>query len=233
MSRPRWAATAGRLALALGLSLVLLHVLFALRIASWRFVEPSSTSYQRAEFIRLLRASGGATTWQHRPVAYAAMADSIKRAVVASEDSGFAEHDGVDWDAIRKAWDNNQRGLRIKGGSTISQQLAKNLLLSGERRLLRKAEELLLTRLLEASLSKERLLELYLNHVEWGEGLFGIEAAARRYYGLSAARLTPMQAARLAVMLPAPKRFERRPQSAYVERQAQVIVRRMALVELP
>ena len=119
------------------------------------------------------------------------------------------------------------------GGSTITQQLAKNLFLSGERTVLRKGQEFILTLMLEALLSKQRILEIYLNNVEWGEGLFGAQAAARHYFRKDAAQLGPDEAARLAVMLPAPKRFEKRPGSAYVAARAATIVARMGAVELP
>jgi monofunctional biosynthetic peptidoglycan transglycosylase len=122
---------------------------------------------------------------------------------------------------------------KIVGGSTITQQLAKNLLLSGERTVLRKAQELVLALMLEGLLSKERILEIYLNNVEWGEGVFGAQAAARHYFRVDAAQLAPQQAARLAVMLPAPKRFEKRPASPYLLSRSATIVARMNDVELP
>ena len=180
--------------------------------------------------------------------------------MIASEDAGFAEHGGVDWEAIEKAWERNQRAEarleklnrqwsarstppppavtaravpRIVGGSTITQQLAKNLFLSAERSFLRKGQEFVLTFMLEALLSKPRILEIYLNSVEWGEGVFGAEAAAHHYFNGDAARLGAMQAARLAVMLPAPKRFERRPGSAYVSGRAATVAARMAAVDPP
>jgi monofunctional glycosyltransferase len=119
------------------------------------------------------------------------------------------------------------------GGSTITQQLAKNLFLSGERTVLRKGQEFVLTLMLEAMLSKQRILEIYLNNVEWGEGIFGAQAAARHYFRKDASRLSPEEAARLAVMLPAPKRFEKRPGSAYIGSRAATIAARMGAVELP
>ncbi|WP_017761554.1 transglycosylase domain-containing protein, partial [Pseudacidovorax intermedius] len=125
------------------------------------------------------------------------------------------------------------RPPQLRGGSTISQQLAKNLLLSGERTLLRKGQELVLTQLLELFLGKRRILEIYLNSVEWGEGVFGAEAAARHYFGKGADRLTASEAARLAVMLPSPKFYEKRPYSPYLNGRAATIVARMGAVELP
>jgi len=177
--------------------------------------------------------------------------------VIASEDAGFVEHSGVEWDAMEQAWQRNERAEaraekaqaraqaqtkaagraaavpKVVGGSTISQQLAKNLFLSGERTPLRKAQELLITGMLELMLSKQRILEIYLNNVEWGEGVFGAQAAARHYFHKDAANLGAHEAARLAVMLPAPKRFEKRPGSAYVNERAATIVSRMGAVELP
>ena len=123
--------------------------------------------------------------------------------------------------------------VKLMGGSTISQQLAKNLLLSSERSLLRKGQELVLTYTLEALLSKQRILELYLNHAEWGDGIFGAEAAAQRYFGKSAAQLSAYEAARLAVMLPNPKGAEKNPQSAYLNRRTATIAARMRYAEIP
>ena len=138
------------------------------------------------------------------------MSGHIKRAVVAAEDDGFVEHDGFDWEAMQKALEKNQRrGRTVAGGSTITQQLAKNLFLSPEKSYPRKVQEALIALYLEALLPKRRILEIYLNVVEWGDGLFGVSAAAQRYFGVSAAALTPAQAARLAVMLPNPRRYER------------------------
>jgi monofunctional biosynthetic peptidoglycan transglycosylase len=121
----------------------------------------------------------------------------------------------------------------VVGGSTISQQLAKNLFLSGERSILRKGQELVITMMLELVLGKDRILTTYLNNVEWGEGVFGAQAAAQHYFRTSAAALGPAQAARLAVMLPAPKRFEKSPGSAYVTGRSATIVARMGGVDLP
>lgn len=175
----------------------------------------------------------------------------LKRAVIASEDAGFIDHGGVDWAAIEGAWQKNERRQqqaekraerqpekparepKIVGGSTITQQLAKNLLLSGERQFLRKGQELVLALLLEALLDKQRILEIYLNSVEWGEGVFGAEAAAQRYFKKPASRLTPHEAARLAVMLPSPKFFETRQGSAYLARRTGTIVARMGAVTPP
>lgn len=226
-----------------------LQLAFVLRIALMAWVDPASTSFQRSEMLRLA-VQKQRIAWSQHWVEDARIAPHLKRAVIASEDAEFAEHAGVDWDAIEKARQRNARAhrlaerqaerrgttpkaSRLRGGSTITQQLAKNLLLSGERTVLRKGQELLLTWMLELLLDKRRILLLYLNHVEWGEGVFGAQAAARHYFGVDADRLSPTQAAQLAVMLPAPKRFERRPASPYLQARAATILARMPAVELP
>ncbi len=228
-------------------ALLALQLFFVGRIALMAVVDPQSTTFQRSEAWRL--ASAGTLRWRQDWRDYGQIADTLKRAVIASEDDGFASHEGVDWDAIEKAWERNAqaeeaaaqraaqnkpvRPIRIRGGSTITQQLAKNLLLSSERTLLRKGQELVLTYALEHLLSKQRILEIYLNSVEWGEGVFGAEAAAQHYFKKSAAQLTAWEAARLAVMLPAPKRFERLPNSRYLASRTRTIMARMRSAELP
>ncbi len=227
-----------------------LELFFVLRIAAMAVINPESTTFQRSEAWAQL-ASGGPVRWRQQWVPYAQISSHLKRAVIASEDDGFVNHEGVDWTAIEKAWERNAkaqeqiakaqarasdkpvRAPKIRGGSTITQQLAKNLLLSGERTLVRKGQEFVLTLALEQFLSKERILEIYLNNVEWGNGIFGAEAAARHYYRKSAADLAPHEAARLAVMLPAPKRFEKTPNSTYLSGRTRIILARMGSAELP
>jgi monofunctional biosynthetic peptidoglycan transglycosylase len=227
-----------------------LQLFFVLRIAAMAWVAPQSTSFQRSEAWRLLHADG-ALRWRQQWLPYAQISDPLKRAVVASEDDGFVSHEGVDWDAIEHAWERNNRAEeraeraqarhpgtpvrapRIRGGSTITQQLAKNLLLSPERSYVRKGQEFVLAFALELLLSKQRILEIYLNSVEWGEGVFGAEAAAQRYFGTSARRLSAAQAARLAVMLPAPRRYEKNPGSAYLAARTRTIMARMDSARLP
>ncbi len=239
----------GRLAALLLLCVLALQAVFALRIAAMAWVDPASTTFQRSEWWRLARG-GDWPAWRQQWVPGDAIAPSLKRAVIASEDAGFVEHSGIEWDAIERAWERNQQAQaraeqraarqpgravapKLVGGSTITQQLAKNLLLSGERTVLRKAQEAVLATWLEVWLDKRRILEVYLNHVEWGEGVFGAQAAAQRYFRVDAARLAPAQAARLAVMLPAPKRFERRVDSAYLQGRSATILARMHDVVLP
>jgi monofunctional biosynthetic peptidoglycan transglycosylase len=229
---------------------VALQLFFVGRIALMAVINPQSTAFQRSEAWRL--ASSGQWRWSQQWRDYDQISPQLKRAVIASEDGGFTAHEGVDWDALESAWlKNEQRAqqaerqaarardpnqvkpAKVVGGSTITQQLAKNLLLSGERSLLRKGQELVLTLVLETCLSKRRILEIYLNSVEWGEGVFGAEAAARRYFGKPASQLNGWEAARLAVMLPAPKRYEKRPNSAYLTGRASTISARMGSVALP
>ena len=149
-----------------------------------------------------LREKNPNATLQHQWVPYNRISPNLKRAVIASEDANFAEHEGVDWNALEKAYEkNNKKRKVVSGGSTITQQLAKNLFLSGSRNYLRKGQEMIIAFMLETVMSKERILEIYLNVVEMGRGVFGAEAAARHYFNTTAARLNPAQAARLAVML--------------------------------
>ena len=256
-----------RLLLLVALCTAALQLVFIARIALMVLVDPQSTTFQRSEVLRLA-IDKHQVAWAQQWVDNDRISAHLKRAVIASEDAGFAEHSGVDWDALEAAWEKNQRAEaaaerrnaqlakrapsnptttaattaararpaavpKIVGGSTISQQLAKNLFLSGERTVLRKGQEFLLTLALESLLSKQRILEIYLNNVEWGEGLFGAQAAARHYFRVDAALLGPAQAARLAVMLPAPKRFEKHPGSPYVASRAATISARMGGVALP
>jgi monofunctional biosynthetic peptidoglycan transglycosylase len=237
---------------------VALQLFFVLRIATMAVIDPQSTAFERSDAWRVLNDKGN-VHWRQQWVPYPQISDNLKKAVIASEDDGFVNHDGVDWDALEKAWQKNAkaeaqvakslaaqkpapkgakpkpvaRAPKVIGGSTITQQLAKNLFLSGERTLLRKGQEFVLTLLLEAMLNKERILEIYLNSVEWGDGVFGAEAAAQHYFHKPAARLGPLEAARLAVMLPRPKYFEKLPNSSYVSGRASVIANRMADAELP
>ena len=169
-------------------------------------------------------------TW----VAYGRIAKSLKLAVIAAEDTAFVDHEGFDWKGIEKAFEKNQKkGKVVAGGSTITQQLAKNLFLSGERSYLRKAQEAVITWMLEDRMDKDRILEIYLNVVEWGNGVFGAEAAARHYFGVAAGQLSREQAARLAAMLPNPRYYDRNRGSAYLERRIPVILARMNQVEAP
>lgn len=264
-----------RLFALLAVSLLSLQIYFLLRVVAMTVVDPQSTSFQRSEAWRLLTEKHR-IAWSQQWVDYPGISPHLKRAVIASEDAGFAEHSGVEWDALEKAWERNQKAEarvarineelerraaqqaarqgrrkaasatppppprpvqrsapKVVGGSTITQQLAKNLFLGSERSWARKGQEFVITYMLESFLTKQRILEIYLNSVEWGEGVFGAEAAARHYFHVGAQSLAPWSAARLAVMLPAPKRFEKRPGSAYVVGRASTVMARMGAVEAP
>jgi monofunctional biosynthetic peptidoglycan transglycosylase len=248
----------GRLVAMLAVAVLALQLFFLLRIASMLIVAPESTTFQRSEMWRLV-VQKHQLAWLQESMPRDRISDNLRRAVIASEDAGFVDHHGVEWGAVEKAWNKNEKAearvearqnraaasrrtanarprvvvAKVVGGSTISQQLAKNLFLSGERTVFRKAQELVITVMLELILGKDRILTLYLNNVEWGEGVFGAQAAAQHYFHSQAANLGPAQAARLAVMLPAPKRFEKTPSSPYVLGRSATIVARMGGVDLP
>jgi monofunctional biosynthetic peptidoglycan transglycosylase len=187
---------------------------------------------QTTAFIELRRSQAAADgrpfvlRWSWRPLAR--ISPYLRHAVVHAEDASFWEHEGVDWEAVQVAARRNWEQERLAyGASTISQQLAKNLYLTPRRSPLRKLRELFITRRLERALSKKRILELYLNIAEWGDGIFGAQAAARRWFGRSAGDLRPAQAARLAIALPNP--FERAPtnRALFLRRKAGRLVRAM------
>ena len=219
--------------LLLGALILAVQLWFFGQIAWWTMVDPTETSFMRAEAERLAQARPGTTirqTW----VPYARISPHLKRAVIAAEDANFTEHEGVDWDAIERAYQSNKKkGKVLRGGSTITMQLAKNLFLSGERSYLRKGQELVITYMIEALMSKQRILEIYLNVAEWGIGVFGCEAGARHHFGVSAAQLGPGQAARMAVMLPRPRFYDRNRGSAYLERRAATVQRWAADITPP
>jgi monofunctional biosynthetic peptidoglycan transglycosylase len=255
-----------RLGLLCLVAVLALQLFFLSRIVLMRWVAPESTSFERSNIyaIATTKPEPWRFAWRQTWVPYDRISVNLKRAIIASEDATFTDHDGVDWGAIEKAWDKNQRAEKIAekskpktslfakksasstksvkpakppktvGGSTITQQLAKNLFLSGERTYLRKAQEYVLVVMLEAVLDKERIFEIYLNHVEWGEGVFGAEAASQRYFRKSAAKLDAYQASLLAVMLPRPKYFEPRfSSSEYLQHQASTVQARMGSVDIP
>ncbi|NVM91978.1 monofunctional biosynthetic peptidoglycan transglycosylase [Variovorax sp. SG517] len=230
-----------------------LQLFFVARIAAMAVIDPQSTAFQRSEAYQIAIHQGSGGGWRQEWVPYSQISDTLKRAVIASEDSGFVDHNGVEWEAIERARQRNARAeelaakraaraaargkpvrpVQLRGGSTITQQLAKNLLLSGERTMLRKGQELVLATLLEVLLDKRRILEIYLNNVEWGEGVFGAQAASQYYFRKPASRLGTGEAARLAVMLPSPKFFERRTGSPYLSGRASTVMARMPAAELP
>ncbi len=215
------------------IALLLYQSWFAAHIWYWAGHNPESTSFMQARLDRL-REKDSKAILKQRWASYARISDELKRAVIVAEDAKFSEHDGFDWDGIQKAMEKNQkRGKVVAGGSTISQQLAKNLFLSGEKSLWRKGQEAVITWMLEMLMDKERILEIYLNVAEWGSGVFGAEAAARHYYNVGAAGLNAEQAARLAAMLPRPLYYERNRDSDYLQRQSETIRARMSSAQLP
>jgi monofunctional biosynthetic peptidoglycan transglycosylase len=232
------------------LAAVGLQLFFAVRIASMAVWAPESTAFERSQIWQVVNRHGH-LPWRQVWVDRDHITPYLQKAVIVSEDSTFQQHGGVWWESLEKAWEKNAKAqavaeqraqrrpesktlpVKIVGGSTITQQLAKNLFLSGERTLVRKGQEMLIALTLEACLSKGRILEIYLNSVEWGQGVFGAEAAAQHYFRKSADRLNPWEAARLAVMLPRPRYFEQRAQSAYLASRAETIMARAVEVQLP
>ena len=199
----------------------------------WRYNDPGTTRFME---IRLdeLRAADRRARIAHRWVPYERISIHLKRAVVAAEDDRFVEHEGFDWEGIQKAYEKNlKKGKIIAGGSTISQQLAKNLFLSTKRTPWRKGEEVLITVMLEAVMDKRRIFEIYLNVIEWGNGVFGAEAAARHYYRTSAAQLSAEQAAKLAAMVPNPRYYDTHREARGLLRKTGIILDRMNSAEIP
>ncbi|MBI4996490.1 MAG: monofunctional biosynthetic peptidoglycan transglycosylase [Rhodocyclales bacterium] len=227
---PKWLS---RSLLGLVALLVVWQAWYVIWVVWWRFFDPDMTAFmsQRLEELQEKRPNA---ELRHQWVPYQRISNQLKRAVIAAEDDKFIDHEGFDWEGMQKALEKNRRkGKVVAGGSTISQQLAKNLFLSAAKTPWRKAQEAIITVWLELLWDKRRILEVYLNSVEWGQGVFGAEAAARRYYGGSAGNLSGEQAARLAVMLPAPRRYERNPYSPFMNGRTQVILARMYYAEIP
>ena len=210
-----------------------MQLYFFVQIWWWVDHNPQSTSFMNRQ-LAILREKDPKAQLKHKWVPYNRISNHLKRAIIAAEDSQFSEHEGVDWEAMQKAYEKNlKKGKVVAGGSTLTQQLAKNLFLSGERSYLRKAQEVAITYMLELLMDKERIFEIYLNVVEWGVGVFGAEAASQHYYGVPAAQLGQAQAARLAVMLPRPRFYDKFRGSAYLSRRTDLILRRMGGAELP
>jgi len=218
---------------AIALLLVAVNAWFAAHILWWRDHPVGETSFM-AYRMDELHAKSPKAALQYQWVPYERISNNLKRAMVAAEDSKFVDHEGFDWEGIQLAMEKNQkRGRVVAGGSTITQQLAKNLFLTPSRSYWRKAEEAVITVMLEAFLPKRRILEIYLNVIEWGSGVFGAEAAAKRYFGVSAAQLSPEQAARLAAMAPNPRFYERNQGAPGLAKKTGIILARMPSAELP
>ena len=199
----------------------------------WSQVNPDMTRFMDIRLAEL-RLKNPKAELSKQWVPYNRISTHLKRALVVSEDDLFVHHEGFDWEGIQKAIEKNQRkGRFVAGGSTISQQLAKNLFLTPSRTPWRKAQEAIVTLMIEALWSKQRIFEVYLNVIEWGNGVFGAEAAARHYYGIAAAQLSAPQAARLAGMVPSPRFYDRNRNAPGLARKATVILGRMPAAEIP
>jgi len=223
----------GYLLLAALVAVTLVQLWFFAQVTWLRMFNPGSSAFMEASLERMQHRNPKAAL-RYQWVPYERISVNLKRAVVAAEDAKFLDHEGFDWEAIQKAIEKNEkRGRVVAGASTISQQLAKNLFLSGDRSWLRKGQEAVITGMLEAMLSKRRILELYLNLAEWGDGTFGAEAAARVHFGVSAAALDAEQAAWLAVILPSPRRYERGRTTAYTASRTATIRARMPAAAIP
>ncbi|MGC2518977.1 MAG: monofunctional biosynthetic peptidoglycan transglycosylase [Burkholderiales bacterium] len=225
---------------AFGYTLGVLVVAFAVyqfwffaQILYWAGHNPEMTRFMEIRLKTMREKTPGARLKQQW-VDYKRISTDLKRAIIVAEDAKFIDHEGFDWEGIQLAMEKNQRrGKIVAGGSTITQQLAKNLFLSGKRSALRKGEEAIIAAMLEAVMDKRRIFELYLNVAEWGEGVFGAEAAALHYFGVSAANLSPEQAARLAATLPRPQYYDRNRASPYLAQYSETILARMPAAQVP
>lgn len=217
------------------LLIVLTAIQFWFLVHVWYWVghNPESTAFMRNR-LEIMQEDNPKARLRQQWVPYQRISGHLKRAIVAAEDAKFVTHNGFDWDGIQKAYEKNLReGEIVAGGSTITQQLAKNLFFSGERAWWRKAQEAVIAVMLETVMSKRRILEIYLNVIEWGDGVFGVEAAARHHYGTSAAGLSAEQAARLAAVVPSPRRYGPASDTAYLQRRTQTILARMNGAQIP
>ena len=226
----RWWMKAVLVAVILGLYL---QLAFLAGVLWWGRFNPANTAFMEAGLARLQERNPDAEL-RHRWVDYQHISRNLKRAVVAAEDSRFLDHDGFDWEGMQKAMEKDlKKGRIVAGGSTISQQLAKNLFLSPSRNPLRKVQEAIITVMIEQFWSKRRILEVYLNVIEWGNGIYGAEAAARHYFHTSAALLGPSQAALLAAMIPDPRYYETHRSGRGLLRRKAIIEARMWQVSVP
>lgn len=208
-----------------------LWILF--HIIVWTVINPGESAFMETRLEHLQEKDEKATL-RHQWVNYNQISINIKQAVIAAEDAKFIDHEGFDWEGIEKAYEKNKRRKKIvAGGSTISQQLAKNLFLSNQRTPWRKAEETIITLMLETILSKQRILEIYLNVIEWGNNVYGIEAASLRYFSSHAKDLNSFQSAKLASMIPNPKYYERHQDASGLIERSGIILSRMNAIQVP
>lgn len=213
--------------------LVLYQLWLFAHICWWIKFNPATSAFME-DRLQVLQDRNPRAGLKHRWVAYNRISNNLKRALIAAEDARFVSHEGFDWEGISKAYEKNlKRGRIVAGGSTISQQLAKNLFLSTKRTPWRKAEEVIITLMLEAVMNKRRIFEIYLNIIEWGNGIFGAEAAARHYFGIGAGQLSPEQAARLAAMVPNPRYYDRHRESPGMLARTFAILDTMPYAEIP
>lgn len=220
--------------LAILFALLLLYQLWIFgHIWWWVDHDPASSAFMENR-LELMQDKNPGAELRHKWVPYQKISNHLKRALIAAEDAKFVDHEGFDWEGIQKAYEKNlKKGKIVAGGSTISQQLAKNLFLSTRRTPWRKAEEALITLMLEATMDKRRIFEIYLNVIEWGNGVFGAEAAARHYFGISATQLSAEQAARLAAMVPNPRYYDTHREARGLLRKTGIILDRMNSAEIP
>ncbi|MEI8384337.1 MAG: monofunctional biosynthetic peptidoglycan transglycosylase [Nitrosomonadaceae bacterium] len=213
---------------------VLLYQLWILgHIVYWNSYNPSGSAFMQ-ERLDVMQEKKPDATLRYQWVPYEQISPHLKRAIIAAEDGKFLQHEGFDFEAIQKAYEKNlEKGKLVMGGSTISQQLAKNLFLSGKKTPWRKIEEAVITLMLENVMSKRRILEIYLNKIEWGNGVFGAEAASRYYYGVSASALTSKQAARLAAMVPSPRFYDLNRSTPWLLKKTDIIFNRMPSTSIP
>jgi monofunctional biosynthetic peptidoglycan transglycosylase len=231
--RPAWVRWLAWLLALVATAVIALQLWYAGHILWWRDHPVGETSFMSFRLDEL-RAKNPKAQLRYQWVAYDRISNNLKRAMVAAEDAKFIDHEGFDWDGIQLALEKNQKkGRVVAGGSTITQQLAKNLFLTPARSYWRKAEEAAITVMLEAMLPKRRILEIYLNVIEWGGGMFGAEAASRHYFGVSASQLSAEQAARLAAMAPNPRFYERNQGAPGLNRKIGIILARMPSADLP
>lgn len=222
-----------RILLALITIIVLYQLWIFLHICWWVNHNPSTSAFME-DRLQILQADDSSAELRHKWIDYKKISGNLKRAVIASEDAKFIDHEGFDWDGIQKAYEKNmKKGKVVAGGSTISQQLAKNLFLSTRRTPWRKMEEAIITLMLEQMMDKRRIYEIYLNIIEWGNGVFGAEAAARHYFATSAQNLSPYQAAKLAAMIPNPRFYDKHQGATGLARKTGIIQARMNYVETP
>ena len=223
----------GKIASVLFLLFFFYQLWILLHIILWTVVNPGESAFMETRLEHLQEKDEKATL-RHQWVNYNQISIHIKQAVIAAEDAKFIDHEGFDWEGIEKAYEKNKRRKKIvAGGSTISQQLAKNLFLSNQRTPWRKAEETIITLMLETILSKQRILEIYLNVIEWGNNVYGIEAASLRYFSFHAKDLNSFQSAKLASMIPNPKYYERHQDASGLIERSGIILSRMNSAQVP